>query len=384
MRARVADLMLALPIKLDVRRLGAGRRPLLAVLGLVVLGMFGVAQPALASKTTEEYEVFSDCPVATSAECVVSPTFDGEFKIGRKPVPISTPILLQGGLLTSELTENTLVAAADGNTLSKTALTVPGGLTGIVGLEGSEVTATAEIAGPASSVHINREEVLSSRHPGIVLPLKVKLGNPLLGEECYIGSDAEPILLHLTTGTTSPPAPNTPITGSRGTTHIRGQILEVSGVSLVDNSFSAPGVTGCGGPLLSAVYDPILDLDIGLPAAAGSNTAIMNSKLEQVPPEDVVKYWQIPTVKSITPNTGTKAGGTTVTVTGTGFAPGSTVTAIRFGSVPGTSVNCSSNTTCTVTTPANTAKKAVKVDVRAKVYGKTSPVNRPADQYTYE
>src|SRR5271156_4468491 len=108
MRARVADLMLALPMKLDVRRLGAGRRPLLTVLGLVVLGMFGVAQPALASKTTEEYEVFSDCPLATSAVCIVSTTINGEFKIGSKTVPISLPIVLQGGLLTSELTENTL------------------------------------------------------------------------------------------------------------------------------------------------------------------------------------------------------------------------------------------------------------------------------------
>jgi hypothetical protein len=383
----VKDLKLASE-KFNVRRRAAGQRALLMVLGTAVLATLGVAQPALASKTTEEYAVFSDCPVASAAECIVSTTTGGEFKIGSKAVPISVPIVLQGGLLTREETENTLVAALDGNTLSRTPLPVPGGLTGIPGLEIGqvlEVTATAEIAGPASSVHINREEVISSRQPGIVLPLKVKLSNSVLGEECYIGTDAEPILLHLTTGTTSPPAPNTPITGSRGTFHNRGQagILEISGVSLVDNSFSAPGATGCGGAL-SAVIDPVIDLDIGLPAAAGTNTAIMNSKLEQAAPGFVTKFWQTPTIQSVNPSSGPKAGGTQVTVTGTGFAIGSGVTAFKFGSLPGTSVNCTSNTTCTVLDPATTATKAKTVDVKASVYGKNSPVARPADQFTYQ
>ena len=48
----------------------------------------------------------------------------------------------------------------------------------------------------------------------VTLPLKVKLSNEMLGEECYIGSDAEPIVLHLTTGETAPPAGTEPIRGS--------------------------------------------------------------------------------------------------------------------------------------------------------------------------
>ena len=49
-------------------------------------------------------------------------------------------------------------------------------------------------------------------------------------------------------------------------------ILE--GNSLVDNAFAAPGVNGCG--LVPLVFDPLVDISAGLPAAAGHNTAIMN------------------------------------------------------------------------------------------------------------
>jgi hypothetical protein len=52
----------------------------------------------------------------------------------------------------------------------------------------------------------------------------------------------------------------------------------------VDNSFSAPGATGCGGSL-SLIVDLAVDADVGLPAAAGSNTAIMNGGLEQTTAE---------------------------------------------------------------------------------------------------
>jgi IPT/TIG domain len=88
-----------------------------------------------------------------------------------------------------------------------------------------------------------------------------------------------------------------------------------------------------------------------------------------------------PTVTNVTPNSGTAAGGTTVTVTGTGFAPGTTETGFLFGTTPGTSVNCASITTCEVTTPAH---KAAIVDVRAKVNGNLglSAIN-PEDRFTF-
>jgi len=43
--------------------------------------------------------------------------------------------------------------------------------------------------------------------------LEVRLENPFLGNSCYIGSNAHPVVIEFTSGTTSPPAPNKPING---------------------------------------------------------------------------------------------------------------------------------------------------------------------------
>jgi len=68
-----------------------------------------------------------------------------------------------------------------------------------------------------------------------VLPVKIKLENPLLGGECYIGSNTEPIELALTTGATSPPAPNKSIKGKLGelTSKAEGKILVINKNTLV-------------------------------------------------------------------------------------------------------------------------------------------------------
>ncbi len=366
----------------------SARRMLVAVIGVAAFATVGFAQPALASrkKLIPEFASFSDCPLTEAQECLYSTTTGGEFKIGNKSVPINKTLVLQGGRATRLKFpdgEVPLLAAADGNTLAHTSLAVPGGLTGIKGLEGGEVFATAEIAGPVSSVKLDGSNLLLASGTALTLPLKVKLSNAVLGEECYVGTDAEPILLHLTTGTTSPPSPNKPISGRPGTlnTKAEGKITELIGTSLVDNSFSVPGATGCGG-VLSFLIDPIVDLDIGIPAAGGSNTAIMNGSIELAPAEYVKEYWPKPTITSISPASGPVPGGTKVTITGTGFAPG--VTTFSFGKVAGTSVNCTSGTTCTAASPADSSKKVGAVDVKATVNGQTSKKVRPADEFTYE
>ncbi len=87
-----------------------------------------------------------------------------------------------------------------------------------------------------------------------------------------------------------------------------------------------------------------------------------------------------PPITALSPNTGSSAGGTSVTVTGTGFGLGSTATVFKFGSTPATSVNCASSTECTLLTPAHTAGT---VTVKATVNKVTSQVTK-ADHFTYE
>ena len=67
-----------------------------------------------------------------------------------------------------------------------------------------------------------------------------------------------------------------------------------------------------------------------------------------------------PTIANISPPTGPAAGGTHVTISGSGFALGAGTT-FKFGSVVATSVNCTSTTSCTAVTPAAAKPGTVKV-----------------------
>jgi hypothetical protein len=119
--------------------------------------------------------------------------------------------------------------------------------------------------------------------------VKVKLENPFLGSECYIGSSTHPLQLNFTTGTTSPELPNKPITGEAGQLHFRHsfEILEVANSKLVNNEFSAPEATGCGG-IFAILIDPIIDSKIGLPSGDGHNTAIQKANTETAAVESVI------------------------------------------------------------------------------------------------
>jgi hypothetical protein len=232
------------------------------------------------------------------SSCVVAEIGSGAFTVGGKTILISAKLMLQGGLLEVEEVHLDFIAAEDGNTLSKTALSVPGGLTGVVEAGDlpmalrealnravsqnlTAVTLTAELARPASAIQLNLANVLHEKGVGLRLPVKARLSNPFLGANCYIGSSSNPIVLNLTTGVTSPLAPGKPIKGALSPPSglEGGLIIALTGASLVDNAFAAPGASGCGGSS-SALIDPAIDAQLGLPSTAGHNTAILNGKLE--------------------------------------------------------------------------------------------------------
>jgi hypothetical protein len=95
--------------------------------------------------------------------------------------------------------------------------------------------------------------------------------------------------------------------------------------------------------------------------------------------EDLFKY-KPPTITAVTPNSGSKVGGTSVTISGSGFALGAATT-FKFAAGSATSVNCTSTSSCTAVSPPR-AKVGV-VDVKAKVGSVGSPKSVPADQFTY-
>jgi hypothetical protein len=264
---------------------------------LGVLGFASVASAASHSPTGG-FAPFAECPLSNPNvfDCFYALTTSGSITIGNKTVPVKNPVTLQGGIILGE--ELTFVAAENGNTLSKSPQPVPGGLLGItapswwpqilrdlfnevvINQGATGVTATMELAKPASSIKFSPSNYISETGIALSLPVKVKLGNAFLGSNCYIGSSSNPVTLNLTTGTTSPPPPNTPISGTRGAVEFteNSSLVTFTGNKLVDNSFSAPGANGCGGILFSWAVDPLVNSILGTPSPAGKNTAILEGK----------------------------------------------------------------------------------------------------------
>lgn len=278
----------------------------LSIVAAVAAAMLLSASQAFASShhPTGEYKQFAECPLSHPelTFCLFSESTAGFFQIGQKTVPLKVPQILQGGLEEGPEESLTTIAAENGETLVKTPQVVPGGLLGIEaplwwpkflrdlfnetinkGLTG--VTATVELAGPASAIEISPINLLSENGNALVLPAKIKLSNSFLGSNCYIGSNSKPVVIAFTSGETSPPPPNKPIHGSAGSFegNEAGTIITLSGGSLVNNSFAAPKSSGCGG-LFSFLVDPFVDSIIGLPSPAGTNSAVLEGKIQLAAP----------------------------------------------------------------------------------------------------
>jgi hypothetical protein len=305
----------------NVVRLASSKRFLAVLVALVVPMAF--AGTAFAKEPTGPFNVFKQCPRFTKGVnfCLHAVIESGEVKIGKTVVPINEDkkheIILQGGYERNEEGAEPVehfFGALNGETLSKTPQNVPGGLLDLVNcteIKGSGflevaaraackavfenkttgVAAVTELAKPASAIGINSDNVINEEGIALSLPTKIHLENTFLGSECYIGSSSSPVTLNLTTGKTSPPKPNEPISGSGGKLDIKLYeglpYAELTGVKLVDNSFSVPVASGCGG-IFSFLIDPLVDSKLGLPSAAGNNTAIQNASQRLATAEVVI------------------------------------------------------------------------------------------------
>lgn len=266
----------------------------LVALALASLGLAAGAQ----AKLTGEFTKFANCEYKNTEvkKCIYSVTESGEVVLGSKAVPIEKQVILQGGYGKAVEKFSKFFGATKGDTLSKAPQNVPGGLLGIVPEKESPalvkalikfflenkltgLNATLELAKPASEIRISENNLAAKNGIALELPVKVHLENPFLGKNCFVGSSTSPIVWKLTTGTTAPPEPNKPITGAGGKAEIleEGAVLKLNGNSLVDNAWSAPKATGCGG-ILGFLVNPIVNTQLGT-ITAGHNTAILNNTI---------------------------------------------------------------------------------------------------------
>ncbi|HEV3263899.1 MAG TPA: IPT/TIG domain-containing protein [Acidimicrobiales bacterium] len=169
--------------------------------------------------------------------------------------------------------------------------------------------------------------------------------------------------------------PNTgPTTGGTSVV-IVGDGFDANSGSIHDGVFfggvPATGITDINSRVIDAISPPGA---VGLVDVTVEGTLGITSPNPQA---DGFTYFAPPTVTGVSPDNGVPAGGTSVTITGTGL---SGATAVHFGVNLATGVTCSA-TSCTVTAPAGSAGT---VDVTVTTPRGTSAANPPGDQFTYE
>lgn len=249
---------------------------LLAAIACALAAVGVLAPAAQAATPAPGYTQFAGCPspaeVPTVQACVRAVIKGGHFQMGSKDVPISNPMTLTGGLTES----GQFVANSQGG-LTKVKQQVPGGIIGLTGLDwlvnflsldGLKLYAVTEAAG-----------LPELGGDPIKLPIKVHLINPVLGNNCYVGSTSNPIQLNLTADTTNPPPPNVPISGEEPEFSFDPElgIIRFLNGKFVDNSFAAPGASGCVLTLFGFIpisINGLVNTQSGLPSPAGTNETI--------------------------------------------------------------------------------------------------------------
>jgi hypothetical protein len=124
---------------------------------------------------------------------------------------------------------------------------------------GGAITATIEPAGAPSDFNL---AAATGSGPLLTVPVKIELENGLLGSSCFIGSDAQPIVLNLVSNGLRLYQQDTDPNGYPVT-------FDFSSGFVADQTFSVPGASGCGA---NGLLDPVVNALFGLPSGAGNNS----------------------------------------------------------------------------------------------------------------
>lgn len=237
---------------------------------LVGVGAGALAATAMIGGTAGAvFPDYTGCVTAGNIACINIQSRSGYLDIKGFQAPIGESLQISGsfdvnGRFTPKLGTTGVIARP---------IQVPGGILGIdFPLPGNAVTATAKLAGPTSSLRVDAGNQI------VAMPMKLELTNPIIGPGCQIGSNSNPVNVNLIPGTTNPPAPNRPITGSYGRGGLVGtDQIQIFGAVNVDNSFSIPGASNCGIGL--GLINSIINLKLKLPSAAGNNTLVIGNDI---------------------------------------------------------------------------------------------------------
>ncbi len=279
----------------------ATRTKLATVAALTALGSFASLGTATAAAPVLNggWGPSTRCPVDapamlatdgldTSPQCVVSYSLSGSIKLGNTTVTTGKTNLQIGVVQNADGT-NTVTGPAGGALIADSA-TVPGGLMGLMcpsdipfitdicrqlsDASLNKITATMESAGTPSN--FDQIAGVLTDQPIVTIPVRIRLQNPFLGDNCYIGTKSDPILLRIKNRT----APEFGVErfDGDGTANEEGDMsrLNLLGATQYDDSFAVPGASGCGLGWFG-IIDAAVNLKTGLPSPAGRNQLTLNN-----------------------------------------------------------------------------------------------------------
>jgi hypothetical protein len=237
------------------------------------------------------YAPFTDCPLhnpvmegsvgGLATGCIASVNTSGTFTINGIPTSITHPVIVQFGVwdppdAVGNQFDGGVVQPADGKSLVDSPEQVPGGLPLLLLCPGSTpgVAALCQKAATSGQTEVAALVLPAGPIDNFALttftqPVKIKLINPLLGGNCYIGSDSDPIVLNPTiiSGTLAFVPDPDPV---RFPTTV---VLEILDAQATDDTFSVPAATGCGP---GGVADAAINTLLGLPSPSGNNHLVLN------------------------------------------------------------------------------------------------------------
>ncbi|TAK56511.1 MAG: hypothetical protein EPO22_13570 [Dehalococcoidia bacterium] len=271
--------------------------PLVALLASTAI--LGAADAANGATVTlnGDWAAFTRCPVddpamlavdgsATVSWCVAADSPGGSIKLGNT-TSSTGETNVQFGLIRSG--QSFALVSPPGGAIVAAPVNVPGGVLGLMCPSSdplvasvcslatdnalNRVSAVVQAAGSPSDF---RFDAVITGAPILTLPIKVQLQNPLLGSNCYIGSDADPIILHPAVTSFAGVRTRGENFDANGTPNPAGPLVlgEISGLTEGDSTFAVPAASGCG---LAGALDGAINSRSGLPSPSGNNHVTLNS-----------------------------------------------------------------------------------------------------------
>lgn len=243
------------------------------------------------------YKPFTNCPLynplmheaVSFAACVGGDATSGTIKIGNLVTPVYRPVNVQFGFWTGA-DQNYYadvvppIAGLSAQLVTQPDL-IPESLSTALGCPSANKV-VQNLCVQAKNFGGKYEDVYAlAQSDGAITnfnllnwtqPVMFKLINPLLGNNCYIGTLGDPVVLNPSLVPTSGQL----VTDPHPKVHPDTEVLETQATAS-DTTFSAPGVSGCGpGGVNNIPIEQALDASSGLPSASGNNSLTLTGAFD--------------------------------------------------------------------------------------------------------